>query len=201
MYYIDKFEVSNAQYSRCVLDGRCQKPLKNGSKTRSSYYDNAQHADYPVVYVSWQNAFDFCSWRGGRLPSEAEWEKAARSDKGFSYPWGFDLPDCQHANYWPMEACAGDTVPVIDLPQGRSPYGVLNLSGNVLEWVVDWFQSYPGGYLKASKVYGTTHRVVRGGAYFDGPNHIQATSRKGMIPDEQLSYVGFRCVVDIDALP
>ena len=173
MFYIDKYEVSNDQYADCVLDSVCNPPIRNGSKTRQSYFNNPLYADYPVIYVSWENAKTYCSWRGGRLPLESEWEKAARGEDAPEYPWGEELADCQYANFWPADACEGDTVSVDSLPLGASPYGALNMSGNVYEWVQDWFQAYPGGDPNATKEFGVTHRVVRGGAYFDGPNYIQ----------------------------
>ncbi len=109
--------------------------------------------------------------------------------------------DCQHANFWPVDACNGDTIPVDSLTAGASPYGILNMSGNVQEWVSDWFQAYPGGDPNATKEYGISHRVIRGGAYFDAPLNIRTTTREGLIPGSTLSYVGFRCVIDIEALP
>ena len=201
MYYIDQFEISNAQYGQCVLDGACELPLLDNSKMRQSYYSNSIYADYPVVYISWYDAQIYCSWRGGRLPNEVEWEKAARGEDQRPYPWGTEKADCQHANYWPTGACVGDTTAVTEQSAGASNYGVYNLSGNVAEWVKDWFQSYPGGDPNAAKDFGITHRTIRGGAYFDGPNNIRATARKGLNPEEAHSYVGFRCVVDIEALP
>jgi formylglycine-generating enzyme required for sulfatase activity len=200
-FYIDKYEVSNAQYAHCVLQGGCETPSLYGSKLRHTYYDDPQYADFPVVYVSWFDAQAYCSWRGGRLPAEVEWEKAARGDDGHPYPWGLDQPDCQRANFWPTGACEGDTIAVQSHSAGASPYGVYNLSGNVAEWVRDWFQAYPGGDPRASKEFGQDYRVIRGGAYFDGPNNIRATVRKGLSPKTSQSYVGFRCVVDIQTLP
>ena len=201
MYYIDKFEVSNAQYGQCILEGACDLPLLDNSKMRHSYYSDSNYADYPVVYISWYDAQTYCSWRGGRLPNEAEWEKAARGEDQRFYPWGTEKADCQHANYWPTGACVGDTTAVTEQSAGASYYDVYNLSGNVTEWVKDWFQAYPGGDPNAAKDFGITHRTIRGGAYFDGPNNIRAIARKGMNPEEAHSYVGFRCVVDIEALP
>jgi len=201
MFYVDLYEVSNDLYAKCVFAGVCRKPSKTGSKMRLSYFGNPEFANHPVVYVSWQDAQTFCSWRGGRLPTEAEWEKAARGDTQFSYPWGEDSIDCQHANFWPVDACNGDTTPIDSLTTGASPYGVLNMSGNVQEWVNDWFQAYPGGDPNATREYGISHRVIRGGAYFDAPLNIRTTTREGLNPDLTLSYVGFRCVIDIEALP
>jgi formylglycine-generating enzyme required for sulfatase activity len=201
VFYIDKYEVSNARYKECVEAGLCSEPLEKRTKTRLSYYDDPEYVNYPVVYVSWEDAQTYCSWRGGRLPREAEWEKAAKGEEQRSYPWGDSDVDCQHANFWPDAACIGDTLPVDGLAAGSSPYGVLNMSGNVQEWVSDWFQAYPGGDPTATREYGITHRVIRGGAYFDGSFYIQTTTRKGLKPDSAYSYVGFRCVIEVEALP
>jgi formylglycine-generating enzyme required for sulfatase activity len=201
MFYIDKYEISNAQYASCVQAGVCQPPRSNSSKTRNMYFGDPQYADYPVIFVSWHDAQTYCSWRGGRLPGEEEWEKAARGGDQRVYPWGTDPVDCQRANFAPNKTCAGDTLPIDSHPTGVSPFGAHNLSGNVAEWVNDWLQSYPGGNPNASKAFGITHRIARGGAYFDGPNYVQTTIRQGLTPDSAFSYVGFRCVLDIDALP
>ena len=200
-YYIDKYEVSNEQYASCVDAGVCAAPKVYGSKLRGTYYEDAQFADYPVIYVSWNNASQYCSWRGGRLPSEAEWEKAARSDDKRIYPWGDALPDCTNANFWPTGPCEGDTLPVDSNPSGVSPYGAYNMSGNVAEWVHAWFAPYPGGDPTASKDYGKSYRVARGGAYFDPTNYIRVTVRKGLSLEAVQSYLGFRCVVDLANIP
>jgi len=200
-YYIDKFEVSNDQYARCVEANQCDIPTNLRSRQRGSYFNDPQFADYPVIYVSWSNASAYCSWRGGRLPSEAEWEKAARSDDERPYPWGEDQPTCQAANFWPTGPCEGDTLPVNSKPNGASPYGAYNMSGNVAEWVHAWFSAYPGGDPTASQDYGKSYRVIRGGTFFDSANFIRSTVRKGLNPDDVQSFVGFRCVVDLANIP
>jgi formylglycine-generating enzyme required for sulfatase activity len=201
VFYIDKYEVSNGLYAECVHENVCNPPSKDQSKTRQSYYGNPAYVDYPVIYISWNDASTFCAWRGGRLPLEAEWEKAARGEEANTYPWGGESAGCQYANFTPDNACEGDTLSVRSFSLGASPYGVFNMSGNVYEWVQDWFQPYPGGNPDATKKFGQSYRVVRGGAYFDGFINIRTTSRFGANPEYGFSYVGFRCVFDIDALP
>ena len=135
-FWIDKYEVTNAQYKKCVDWGYCVAPQKNSS-TRDSYYGNPQYESYPVI-VSWDQAKNFCTRAGKRLPTEAECEKAARGTGERIYPWGdtFDknLVNSLHRGF-------GDTMPVGSFPNGASPYGVMDMAGNVSEWVADFYSS------------------------------------------------------------
>jgi formylglycine-generating enzyme required for sulfatase activity len=164
-YYIDKYEVSNEQYELCVLLNVCRRPIDVSSYQRLSYFGDPVFANYPVINVTFEMARAYCEdWRGARLPTEAEWEKAARGSEGPTFPWGDEI-GCQDANYRD-KACqrVRDTAPVTSFDQGVSDYGVYNMSGNVWEWVRDWYS--PAFYLNSPDVNptGPEHAVV--GIYY-----------------------------------
>ena len=139
-YWIDQTEVTNGMYSQCVAAGACLPPTNITSSSRTVYYGDERFDIYPVIYVDWAMAQTYCSWAGGRLPTEAEWEKAARGVDRRTYPWGNAAPSCSLANFWGTGGgCVGDTSPVGSYLFGASPYGVLDMAGNVWEWVSDWF--------------------------------------------------------------
>jgi formylglycine-generating enzyme required for sulfatase activity len=144
-YYIDKYEVTNALYKSCVNTGACQPPHSFRSGTRDSYYDNPQFDHYPVVYIDWYMAKTFCEWRGARLPTEAEWEKAARgNNNGNTYPW--NSSDCIFMHdETAKEGCAGgrDTAEVGFYENNKSTYGVYDMPGNAWEWVSSLYRPYP----------------------------------------------------------
>jgi formylglycine-generating enzyme required for sulfatase activity len=196
-FYIDKNEVTNARYAECVNAGVCQPPTKSGSATRASYYGNSEYDEFPVIFVSWFMAKAYCEWRGGRLSTEAEWEKAARDDDERTYPWG-DQANCSQANFWGGTSdCVGDTVAVGSYPDTPSPYGVLDMAGNVWEWVLDW---YDPGYYATSPGENPTGpgvgelRVMRGGSWNGGALQMRVTTRGRNLPDGGYNYVGIRCV-------
>jgi formylglycine-generating enzyme required for sulfatase activity len=137
-YWIYQTEVTTALYAVCVTAGVCEAPIMDGSWSRQVYYGNPEYANFPMIEVDWSNAQSYCQWAGGKLPTEAEWEKAARGTDGRSFPWGNEIT-CNQANAG-MIGCslAGDTAPVGSYPEDISPYGVYDMAGNVNEWVADW---------------------------------------------------------------
>jgi formylglycine-generating enzyme required for sulfatase activity len=191
-YWIDQTEVTNGKYALCVNANACQAPSKSNSYYILDYFHNPQFADYPVIYVDWNKAVAYCSWAGARLPSEAEWEKAALGTDGRLYPWGNTL-DSTLANY---NQYVGDTTEVGSYPTGISPYGALDMAGNVWEWVNDWYNVYPGGDASVSSDFGQTFRVARGGSWYYDEGDLHSAYRYANLPSDSSYNLGFRCVRD-----
>jgi len=196
-YWIDQTDVTNAEYAKCVAAGGCAAPSSISSATRARYYSNSQFDNYPVIEVTWDQAKSYCAWAGKAsnatvgLPTEAQWELAARGTDGRIYPWGSAAIDKSYANY---NQNVGDTTAVCSYPQGNSPYGACDIAGNVWQWVADLYGAYgtspvsnPGGPPSG------TSRVLRGGSWSYYVNGLRSAFRYSNDPAFTVNYIGFRC--------
>jgi formylglycine-generating enzyme required for sulfatase activity len=206
-FWIDQTEVTNAQFRLCVEAGACRAPLTCEAGFQPTYND-ADKADHPVGCIEWSQARAYCQWAGARLPTEAEWEKAARGVDERSYPWGnaFDgskLNFCDaNCRYDFRDDDADDgyaqTAPVGSYPAGASPYGALDMAGNVWEWVADWYDS---GYYARSPSDNPQgpdsggYRPLRGGSWFNEQDKVRTTIRNDSNPTRVYMDFGIRCAV------
>ena len=218
-FFIDKYETTVAEYLECVKAGKCEeKRAKDGERD----YDKQENWNHPISSVDWHQAKAYCQWLEKRLPTESEWEKAAIGMSGRKYPWGMERAGCEYAviensedeenrsilslhrylHYQTLRGsgCGGDnTWPVGSKPEGASPYGVMDMIGNVSEWISDWYdEDYyressnknPKGPLNGK------YRVVRGHSFHNYAGSIRAVYRFKYLPAYKSDYLGFRCAVD-----
>jgi formylglycine-generating enzyme required for sulfatase activity len=194
-FWLDRTEVTNSMYASCVRGGACEMPAQTSSQRNLFYYGQEAFDDYPVIYVSWSDAERYCRWAGRRLPSEAEWEKAARGVDSRIYPWGNVPASGRLANY---DNQVGDSTRTGSYPGGASPYGVLDMAGNVAEWVADWFD--PRYYLSTAVINPIgpdqgEFRVQRGGSWLSQAHVIRTAYRLRNYPSSNFEGIGFRCAV------
>lgn len=192
-FSIDRYEVTNGQYQAFVTNTNHRHP---GPPSR--YAKNMvrmRGLNQPVVYVSWDDADAYCRWKGKRLPTEAEWEKAMRGTDGRLWPWG-NVQDLNAANWARVDDGFEATAPVGSLKHDVSPYGIVDGAGNVMEWVADWYAEDSYRDPADKNPLGPEHglfRVMRGGAYTSTGSDIRITSRSKMVPDFRDETIGFRC--------
>lgn len=209
-FWMDQVEVTNGMYQLCVQAGACRPPREFRSDNREDYFGNSEYRDYPVIYVTWSDANVYCEWAGRRLPTEAEWEYAARGTDKRNYPWGDEPPHEYNSNFMNL---IGDTSRVGSYPEGASPFGILDMAGNVWEWVADRYR--PDYYSKsplenpqgpsAEEVF-STYRVIRGGSYQEDGIILRSANRNFIegpdpkkLPTDEAYYgkssnrIGFRC--------
>ena len=215
VFYIDKYEVSNAEYAKCVVESDCLPPQQMNSLDVKEYYGNPDYDSYPVIYVNWDMANSYCTWRGKkdnknvRLPTEAEWEKSARSTDERRYPWGDskfvlggNFCDMRCPSSWDADMDDGyrELAPVSSFSKGVSPYGIYNMAGNTWEWVADWYVAYEKEYSNVlSNPLGPqsgTDRVVRGGSWKSLIFQMETTYRTAFDPLTSDNNLGFRCAMD-----
>lgn len=207
-YFIDETEVTVAQYAACVDDGVCRRPASVGE----NYYGDSNYDDYPVIFVNWYNAQTFCEWRGARLPSEAEWEKAASFDPATNgkriYPWG-DAFDGTALNFCDVNCTSTKrdvnfddgyrfSAPVGTYGNGRSALGVYDMAGNVMEWVSDWYDfSYyrQGSEINPRGPAEGEFKSFRGGSWLSSASEVVSTGRANFDPLVNQSNLGFRCAM------
>ena len=205
-FWLDQTEVSNQQYRLCLEAGACDPPMELNSFTRDSYFNSPEYDQYPVINLTQDMAAEYCTWIGARLPTEAEWEYAARGPEGYLFPWGNDFHPTK-LNYCDA-SCKGvsdpnfddgfpDTSPVGSFQEGASWVGALDLSGNVREWVSDYYGFFPKE--KANNPQGPLEgnsRVSKGGSWYDAPYNLRSNNRGANSLDYWRHKLGFRCVMD-----
>lgn len=192
-YWIQQTLVTNRMYEQCLRAGSCSAPSQ---QLGGPVFGNPVFANHPVVGVTWEQAQAYCQWAGGSLPTEAQWEKAARGANGNTYPWGERRPACSLLNF---ANCVGRTTEVDRYPDSASPYGALDMAGNVFEWVYDW---YSEGYYQNSPLSNPRgpesgeYRAVRGSSFESLPEQLPSAIRRFARPDRSRRDLGFRCAVE-----
>jgi formylglycine-generating enzyme required for sulfatase activity len=193
-FFIDKFEVSNADYRQCVEAGGCRQTGSPDGFTRPGYRDDPTYNNYPVVGVTWDQAAAYCRFAGKRLPTEAEWEYAARGPDNLIWPWGNTFNPTLAA------ASSPDTQPVDSFSEGASPFGLHHMAGNVNEWVQDVFEANFYVNSPAQNPVNTgsgRERIFRGGSFANEDGAFYTTSRRyNKVPSFSDVDVGFRCAMD-----
>ena len=211
-FWIDRTEVTNAHYAQFLnilgghlgtcggqdcIETQVEEKDSHILRQEGRYVVDSSFEDHPVTEVTWYGARAYCTWAGGRLPTEAEWEKAARGVDGRLYPWGSGAPTCDMAQYGD---CSGATAPVGSRPAGASPYGVLDMAGNVWEWVADWYDPAIYDSSPAQNPQGPDsgeRKVFRGGSWGYPPTFLRVSDRARNHPTYAGLNVGFRCAAPV----
>ena len=201
-FYIDKYEVTNLQYKKFIDATHHKSPSNFTNRT----YPEGK-VDHPVTYVNWYDATDYCTWAGKRLPTDQEWEKAARGTDGKTYPWGdtFDVTKANMPQRWVTLKQDGDTTPVGAFEGGKSVYGLYDMSGNVWEWTSSWYLPYPGN-TRITENYGEKYKTLKGGSWWDCSFYRCGMSaptynRSFFMRTTKNKSFGFRCAKDATDTP
>jgi len=196
-YWLDRYEVTNLQYKQFIDATNRKSPRHYENRTFPDGF-----TDHPVVYVSWYDATDYCAWAGKRLPTGAEWEKGARGGDARIYPWGnvFDITKANMPQRWNTLKQTGGTTPVGAFKEGVSPFGILDMSGNVWEWTSSWYEAYPGN-TKPTENYGKTYKTLKGGSWWNCSFYkcgvsAPAFNRSFFLRTTRNKGFGFRCAKD-----
>jgi formylglycine-generating enzyme required for sulfatase activity len=197
-FYMDKFEVTVSRYREFIQSTDRSKPMD------WKQVDVTTLGNLPVVGVDWNDADSYCRWAGKRLPTEAEWEKAARGADGRTYPWGNEEPTARLANFGKqgsrtVKAYEAGLVPMNSYEAGQSPYGLHHMAGNVWEWVGDWYDEHYYHRSPARNPKGPSHgmmKVFRGGSLYNDPTDVRSANRHRFPSSTQLISLGFRCAQD-----
>ena len=206
-FWIDETEVTNAQYAAFLNDegnqtegGVTWLDLNDDDcligRSAGEFAAKSGVADHPVIEVSWYGARAYCAWAEARLPTEAEWEYAARGPESFTYPWGNAAPTCDRANYGGQDGCVRGMTAVGSYPGGTSWCGALDMAGNVWEWAQDWYGEDYYGTSRDRDPQGPSsgqYRILRGGSWLNGPSNVRSAGRYGDDPDYTYGPLGFRC--------
>ena len=203
-FAIDRTEVTVGQYWACVIDGACAAPLDDAGPNTPHYYNDPAFDNHPAINIPWAEANNYCTWRGKRLPTEAEWEMAAGWDATrkakYRWPWGSEMPD---ERLDVGDSTTGGPLPVGSLPADQSPAGLFDMGGNVSEWVFDWYKVDYYSVADDTNPVGPSHRrgegsgrVVRGGSFADTEEEARTTNRRSMAEVYGYKSVGFRCAMD-----
>ena len=201
-FWVDLTEITNVLFERFVQETGYQTDAEkagksyNWRKPSEAVSSLSGLEGHPVVRVSWNDAEAYCTWAGRRLLTEAEWEKAARGTDERNYPWGNQPPNPRLLNFDGIADKFERTAPVASYLAGTSPYGAVDMSGNVWEWVADWYaDGYPVSDLAINPVGPTAgeNRVVRGGSWFNSQSSVRSTKRSFLNPLDQDDQTGFRC--------
>jgi len=195
-FWIDQTEITNKMYALCVKDGVCSIPAALSSSTHSAYYGNPDFGNYPVIRVDWNMAKTYCEWAGRDLPTEAQWEKAARGEESLTYPWGDESPNSRLLN---NNSIFEDTTIVGKFLGGKSVYKVYDMAGNVREWVKDWYgenyyKSLPTIVLNPVGPDSGDSRVLKGGSWNYNDENVRSAIRSKAHPSDPYDNVGFRCL-------
>ena len=204
-YSIGKYEVTVRQYMACEADGACTRPVKTYDDDSLFNYggEDRDRDVYPINGVTWEQAREYCFWEGKRLPTEAEWEKAARGTDRRMYPWGDAPPSCEYTvMYEEAPGCNTYSTSGVGRKHGDvSPYGVHDMAGNVAEWIQDWYD--PNYYTSAPTRDPTgpetgSKRVTRGRGYYSTESGMNVGGRNSATPDEANAELGFRCAMSTE---